>query len=205
MEHWASSARTCSSDALYGKRKRLGLPFFFSATTIKCNKTLLTWEKRLSKYRKRLAWAIYLIPAGNTLFLHALLHCIFRRDWEIMSKTRDSCFIRGSKHRETDDLLFRGVWNPWWNTKDGFLTYYNKIAFPTDGWGTALAKRPLFTFAEMDRHIANSRKKHQNSEYHSQGFSGRWIPSRDPGSPRSKLFFLSREVLPQFQSPRGTT
>ena len=55
----ASSARTCSSDALFGKRKRLGLPFFFSAITIKCNKTLLTWDKRLSKYRQRLAWAIY--------------------------------------------------------------------------------------------------------------------------------------------------
>ena len=42
-----------------------------------------------------------------------------------------------------------------------------KIAFPTDGWGTALAKNPLFTCAEMDRHIANSGKKHQNSEYYS--------------------------------------
>ena len=42
-----------------------------------------------------------------------------------------------------------------------------KIAFPTDGCGTALAKSPLFTCAEMDRHIANSGKKHQNSEYHS--------------------------------------
>ena len=36
----------------------------------------------------------------------------------------------------------------------------------------------------------------------SQGFSG---SSRDPDSPRSKLFLLSREVLPQFQSPLGTT
>ncbi|XP_068746559.1 uncharacterized protein [Montipora capricornis] len=51
----ASSSRTCSSDALSGKRKRLGLPFFFSAITIKCHKTLLTWDKRLSKYRQRLA------------------------------------------------------------------------------------------------------------------------------------------------------
>jgi len=41
-----------------------------------------------------------------------------------------------------------------------------KEAFPTDGWGTALAKSPLFTCVEMDRHIANSGKKHQNSEYH---------------------------------------
>ena len=34
-------------------------------------------------------------------------------------------------------------------------------------WGTALAKSPLFTCAEMDRHIANSGKKHQNRKYHS--------------------------------------
>ena len=34
-----------------------------------------------------------------------------------------------------------------------------KIAFPTDGWGTALAKYPLFTRAELDRHIANSGKQ----------------------------------------------
>ena len=34
-----------------------------------------------------------------------------------------------------------------------------KVAFPTDGWGAALAKSPLFTCAEMDRHIANSEKK----------------------------------------------
>ena len=40
----------------------------------------------------------------------------------------------------------------------------NKVAFPTDGWGTALAKSPLFSCAEIDRHIANSGKKHQNSE-----------------------------------------
>ena len=51
----ASSARTCSSDALFGKRKRLGLPLFFSAITIRCNETLPTCDKRLSKYRQRLA------------------------------------------------------------------------------------------------------------------------------------------------------
>ena len=38
-----------------------------------------------------------------------------------------------------------------------------KIAFPTDGWGLALAKNPLFTCAEMDRHIANSGKKHKKA------------------------------------------
>ena len=51
----ASSASTCSSDPLFGKRKRLGLLFFFSAITSKCNKALLTCVKRLSKQRQRLA------------------------------------------------------------------------------------------------------------------------------------------------------
>ena len=51
---------------------------------------------------------------------------------------------------------------------------------------------------EMDRHIANSGKKAPKQQISlvaymtskSQGFSGRWIPSRDPDSPRSKLFFI---------------
>ena len=53
----------------------------------------------------------------------------------------------------------------------------DKIAFPTDGWGTALAKSPLFTFAEMDRHIAKKAPKQRISlvayrTSKSQGFSG---------------------------------
>ena len=35
-------------------------------------------------------------------------------------------FIRGSKYRETDEstrLLFRGVWNPWLNTKHEFFRW----------------------------------------------------------------------------------
>ena len=51
--------------------------------------------------------------------------------WHNISKTRASCFIRGSKHRQTDEsttlqaglLLFRGVWNPWWNTKHEFFKW----------------------------------------------------------------------------------
>ena len=54
-------------------------------------------------------------------FVHASLHCIFRRDGEVMSKTRASCFIRGSKHLETikalglrprDFICFSVSWNP---------------------------------------------------------------------------------------------
>ena len=64
-----------------------------------------------------------------------------------------------------------------------------KIAFPTDGWGTALAKSPLFTCAEMDRHIANSGKKHRNSEYHS-------LPT---GLPKAKAFLVD-EYLHEIQT-----
>lgn len=38
-----------------------------------------------------------------------------------------------------------------------------KVAFPANGWGTSLEKSPLFTRAEMDRHISKSAKKHNNS------------------------------------------
>ena len=64
-----------------------------------------------------------------------------------------------------------------------------KIAFPTDGWGTALAKSPLFTCAEMDRHIANSGKKHQNSEHHSL-----------PKGLRKAKAFLADEYLHEIQT-----
>ena len=101
----ASLARTSSSAALFGKRKRLGPPFSFSAITIKYNETLLTYNKRLSKYRQRLAWAIYHSRRENIIF--ACFYCIvfLRRDWEVMSKTRASCFITGSKHLETIKAL----------------------------------------------------------------------------------------------------
>ena len=65
-----------------------------------------------------------------------------------------------------------------------------KIGFPADGWGTALAKSPLFTCAEMDRHIANSgKKKHQNSKYHSL-----------PTGPRKAKAFLADEYLHEIQT-----
>ena len=76
-----------------------------------------------------------------------------------------------------------------------------KIAFPNDGWGTTLAKSPSFTCAEMDRHIANSGKKHQNSEYHSLPTGLRKAKASladeyDPDSPRSKLliFIIARSA-----------
>ena len=37
------------------------------------------------------------------------------------------------------------------------------VVFPANGWGTSLDRSPLFTCAEMDRHISSSGKKHQNS------------------------------------------
>ena len=40
------------------------------------------------------------------------------------------------------------------------------MSFPANGWGTKLDKRPFFTRAQIDSHIASSGKK-QNSEHHS--------------------------------------
>ena len=45
-------------------------------------------------------------------------------------------------------------------------TQLKKIAFPTDGWGTALAKVHYLPVQKWTD-IANSGKKHQNSECHS--------------------------------------
>ena len=59
-----------------------------------------------------------------------------------------------------------------------------KIALPTDGWGTALAKvqyLPVRKWTDILRIQEKTLKL--------QGFSGWWIPSQDPDSPRSKLFY----------------
>ena len=56
---------------------------------------------------------------------------------------------------DASDPNTRNLSAPFDNTK--------KVAFLTDGWGTALAKSPLFTCAEMDRHIVNSGKKQRIS------------------------------------------
>ena len=61
---------------------------------------MLTWDNGFQNTGRDLH-ELFTIPEGNTLILHALLHCIFRRVWEVMSKTRASCFIKGSKHLET--------------------------------------------------------------------------------------------------------
>lgn len=68
--------------------------------------------------------------------------------------TRRKRRLLGGEDNSSDANLLDPV-DPPNNTK--------KIAFPTNGWGTSLQKSPLFTRAEMDRHIANSGKKHQNS------------------------------------------
>ena len=76
----------------------------------------------------------YLPFPPDTLFLDALLHCIFRRDLEVMSKTRASCFIRGSKHLETIKALGAFIvlssvsrcLEPLMKHSHSFLIYYMK-------------------------------------------------------------------------------
>ena len=47
------------------------------------------------------------LPFPQGIHYFCMLYCIvfLRRDWEVMSKTRASCFIRGSKHLETIKAL----------------------------------------------------------------------------------------------------
>ena len=53
-------------------------------------------------------------------YFHFLL--FLRRDWEAISKTRASGFIRVSKHEKTDIVFeFSRVWKPWLNPMDEFL------------------------------------------------------------------------------------
>ena len=41
------------------------------------------------------------------------------------------------------------------------------VAFPSNGWGTSLAKSPMFTRAEIANHVKDSGKKCRNNEHHS--------------------------------------
>ena len=60
------------------------------------------------------AWFL-IVSFANTC--HCIISYCFI--WEAISKTRASCFIRGSKHLET--IKARGsVWNPWWNARTRF-------------------------------------------------------------------------------------
>ena len=42
-----------------------------------------------------------------------------------------------------------------------------RVKYPTTGWGKALEKLPLFTKAEMKKHVENSGKRIGNAEHHS--------------------------------------
>ena len=92
-----------------------------------------------------------------------------------------------------------------------------KVSFPANGWGrnrqlpwgTAPAKSPLFTCAEKDRHIANSGKKYQNSEYHSLPIGLRKEKAfladkvhEDPHNLKLALCIVSGEIEYAYCGPR---
>jgi len=43
----------------------------------------------------------------------------------------------------------------------------DRVKFPSDGWGISLEKMPMFTRADMNRHIMNSGKSFANKDHHS--------------------------------------
>jgi len=63
------------------------------------------------------------------------------------------------------------------------------IAFPANGWGISLAKGPMFSRAEIQKHVGNSGKKYRNSEHHS-------LPT---GLQKAKAF-LADEYLHEIQT-----
>ena len=63
------------------------------------------------------------------------------------------------------------------------------INYPTTGWGQSLEKLPLFTKAEMKKHIENSRKNMGSVEHHSV-----------PTSLRRVKTFLQDEYLKDIES-----
>ena len=63
------------------------------------------------------------------------------------------------------------------------------VAFPVNGWGTSLSKSPMFTRAEIEKHVKDSGKKYRSGEHHS-------LPT---GLQKAKAF-LADEYLHEIQT-----
>ena len=64
-----------------------------------------------------------------------------------------------------------------------------QVKYPTTGWGKALEKLPLFTKAEMKKHVENSGKRIGNAEHHSV-----------PTSLKRAKTFLQEEYLKEIEA-----
>ena len=71
------------------------------------------------------------------------------------------------------------------------LTLTRAATFPSDNWGTSLEKAPLFTRAEMDRHITETWEKHCWRE--PPHFANR--PQKSQNIPRGRIFTRHRDKL----------
>ena len=108
----------------------------------------------------------------------------------------------------TQDGLDRVAWN-------GGIEGRLRLKQPSIELGDSTCKKSIIYLCGNGQTYCQFRKKKAPKQQisltaywtsNSQGFSRWWIPSWGPDSPRSKLFLLSHEVLPQFYwSPRGTT
>ena len=92
------------------------------------SRTLLTCDKQLSKYRQRLAWAIY--HSRREYMNFACFNVLYFYAW-LRSHLKNSCFVfhqgfrtpRNNKNTRPATScfhLFLGVWNSWWNTRIHF-------------------------------------------------------------------------------------
>jgi len=87
--------------------------------------------------------------------------CLYRVE-EYITSGRDKCIVDPDANKIYSKRKARECSNA-----HQIKANDTQVKYPSSGWGKALEKLPLFTRAEMKKHIENSGKRIGNAEHHS--------------------------------------
>ena len=141
----------CFSELLLAALHSISLGSVYLKSTLTCKNALIipvvswvvyTWNLQLTCKNALLipvvSWVVYTwnlpLTCKNALIISVVFWVVYTWNLRNMSKTSASAFFYQGfqtprnrwKHEAAGWvlLLFRGVWNPWWNTKHEFLTWW---------------------------------------------------------------------------------
>ena len=113
--------------------------------------------------------SIFLIPDGPPTFIFRVEEYISSgKDKNIVDPDPNGIYTKRKQQRggvsSSEDLVNT---NPVATTSSDQGSQMHAVNYPESGWGNSLAKLPMFTRAEMDKHIAKSGKNIGNKDHHS--------------------------------------
>ena len=141
----------CFSELLLAALHSISLGSVYLKSTLTCKNALIipvvswvvyTWNLQLTCKNALLipvvSWVVYTwnlpLTCKNALIISVVFWVVYTWNLRNMSKTSASAFfyqgLQTPRNRWKHEaagwvlLLFRGVWNPWWNTKHEFLTWW---------------------------------------------------------------------------------